>query len=752
MKQGIPQVFSAALVAGAMGFSLLAGGPAFAQDGGHLPHDWSHRHLLYPNPDTRDEAARKGTLAFEQWKQKMKDPRFAAQVDRKTHFLKARDGDTFSPKELEWAKRFDRNPPHAGSPLQRDWSVGLNSGADAAQGYGKPGVFPAKYGFVVGTAVTSANCATDFVVFPTTGKGVIATGNGSFSAAPTAGQTVTITNTNTGQTLILTASSTLNTGTNFLINGTNGTATNLAAAIVRNGTSVGVTETGATRPQVTVAALDPGAGGNNIALAKTLSNFTWGTATLTGGADPPTTRPTIVALNNLYDTTCPGTSNTTPPPPYWAFNTGAAFTETSPVLSFPGDQVAFTQRGGANGQASLVLLKGASSGTIAAPTALTSQASGAAYRSCTAPCMLVLPFKNSAGVNNASPYHTDTNSSPFYDYVNDVIYVGDDSGYLHQFTGVFNGTPAEAGSPWPVAVSASTTLNPTDGNNNELTSPVYDYTSQLIFVGSASGSTKGGSLHSINASGTVVTTSGLLATARSAGVRDAPIVDSNAGRVYAFVSSDAGASGTNCNTAPCAAVYQFTTGFTNGTTGTLGTSKFYVGRGVTSTTAGFLYAGTFDNTYYASATPASPSGNLYVCGNQANNAQRPTLWKIPLASNVMSNAVVGPTLTSNTSQCSPIAEVYNSPNDYIYASVTANGNASLTTGSCAGACIYLYNLTGLTWATNAKAVTGLAAPGGTSGIIIDNVSTATGASQVYYSTAGTGTGGNAVQASQAGLN
>ena len=45
----------------------------------------------------------------------------------------------------------------------------------------------------------------------------------------------------------------------------------------------------------------------------------------------------------------------------------------------------------------------------------------------------------------------DTFSAPFYDYVgtDDVLYVGDDNGNLHKFTGVFAGTPAESGSPWP---------------------------------------------------------------------------------------------------------------------------------------------------------------------------------------------------------------------------------------------------------------------------------------------------------------
>jgi len=60
--------------------------------------------------------------------------------------------------------------------------------------------------------------------------------------------------------------------------------------------------------------------------------------------------------------------------------------------------------------------------------------------------------------------HNDTFSAPYYSYGSDEVYVGDDSGNLHEFTGVFAGTPAEAGSPWPVNLSAS----------SKLSSPVYD--------------------------------------------------------------------------------------------------------------------------------------------------------------------------------------------------------------------------------------------------------------------------------------
>ena len=37
----------------------------------------------------------------------------------------------------------------------------------------------------------------------------------------------------------------------------------------------------------------------------------------------------------------------------------------------------------------------------------------------------------------------DSHSSPFVDYLNDTLYVGDNNGYLFKIGGVFNGTPAK---------------------------------------------------------------------------------------------------------------------------------------------------------------------------------------------------------------------------------------------------------------------------------------------------------------------
>ena len=54
--------------------------------------------------------------------------------------------------------------------------------------------------------------------------------------------------------------------------------------------------------------------------------------------------------------------------------------------------------------------------------------------------MTVTPF-----VNN----YNDIYSSPFYDYADDIVYVGDDAGNLEKFTPVFYGpaaSPTEANS------------------------------------------------------------------------------------------------------------------------------------------------------------------------------------------------------------------------------------------------------------------------------------------------------------------
>src|ERR1019366_4323969 len=156
-------------------------------------------------------------------------------------------------------------------------------------------------------------------------------------------------------------------------------------------------------------------GATGINFAGSMTNFTWNATSLAGGVNGAS----IVAFDNLYTgapiPTCSGLPST-----YWAYDTGGTIV-TSPVLSYDGTQVAVVQNAGGTSQ--LVLIKwAASTGTVNAPVIPTAATSGANYRTCSAPCQLTITFSNSNGGSNA----TDSNSSPFYDYVNDVIYAGSD--------------------------------------------------------------------------------------------------------------------------------------------------------------------------------------------------------------------------------------------------------------------------------------------------------------------------------------
>ncbi|MEO5691997.1 MAG: hypothetical protein ABIQ72_02645 [Usitatibacter sp.] len=691
-----------------------------------LPWDWSHRHLIYGNPDTPDEAIQKGTYD----PRNFRDPRYLAAMIRKVETRAAVAAER-SAASRGTAKAAVTRPawpvikePTRQPPIHRDWTHVIGG----ASGRGNAGVFPAKYSFDISAA---PSCADDFVVYPTASAGATGSGNfasrtGSWDGSGNFGNgTVVITNGT--RVLTLTQSTSQNTGLFFQGNNASRVA-NLADAINRNGGAVGVTASFSGNV-ITVTSMTQGTASNSITITEGLNNFSWAGGTLTGGSGSAG-QPTVLAFNQLYTTSCGGRDQ---PDVMWSYNTGVgAFAETSPTLSLDGTQVAFVQRVGT--AASLVVLKWSASspGGAGSPVALANTAAGS-YRACTAPCMTVIPF--AGGDNN-------TNASPYYYYESDELWVGSTSGQLHKFTGVFNGTPAAAGSPWPVTVVAS----------RGLSSPVYDPATNLVFVGSAREPTTstGGRLHSVNNGSGAVITSGLLAgnplgNNGSTGVAEAPIVDSQAQRVYASVASD---NSTGCSGVECQAIYQFPT---NASINGLTAPSVQTGRGQIYTRIN--YGGVFDDAYYTSANAANPSGFLYVCGSSspAASSRQPTLWRIPITNNVMGTPVVGPTLVSADTTdanggCSPITDVQNGATNYIYVSVPDTGNRT----GCTGSCIYSFNLSVGIWNTSKNAAAGLPAPGATSGIIIDNISGVAGASQVYY--ANRSNPGNAIQASQNGLN
>lgn len=727
-------------------FSILAVGllaaascfaPAQAQDivpqeNRGVPQDWSHRRVMIRDAETMKDASGKGVVAFQRWKERLKDPRFTMAVARKTIDVQPTANKMFSGQQLAFFDRFNRKPKNAS--LKRDWSVALGAatavdGAGTGTGVGTEGMFPAKYTWDINA---TPSCANDFIVYSTMTPGATSgtsarqtlsfggSGNPPDWAALNAGAgTVTITNGANSITLVAqnAASPTANEGFNFYV-GNSGSSNSrafwaygLAAAINRNGQTVGVSAA-ASDGVVTIIANAVGSSGNSITLASSAAlntqlYMTPGGTNLTGGANAPTgVQPTLVAYNQLYKTTCAATqTNAGSPNIFWQVNTGTgAIVETSPALSLDGTQVAFVQRTSAPygtsstqlspGQtAELVLLKWSATGPTMSAPALAANA--AAYRTCTAPCMYKFPL----GANNQ-------NSSPYVDYANDVIYVGDAYGRLHKFTGVFKGTPAAAGGVWPVTVSSG----------NMLSSPVFDSVSNQVFVGSdvsdvvsavATDPYTGGRLHRVHAGTGVVVDSAQIGAhsaansatlAKMAGVRDGAVLDSAAQKVYAFLETD---TLTNCgtsDTSSCKAVYHFDTLFAAGfpsTPAEVAATGHQYGRGQIA--GRVAYVGQFDDAYWSS-NPASPTGNLYVCGSGSSGdiSRQPTIFKISIVNNVVGNSAPLMELTSAPdvgevgASCSPISIIKNGANEYLFVSVSAIGN---TTG-CTGACVYMVQLNG----------------------------------------------------------
>jgi hypothetical protein len=359
------------------------------------------------------------------------------------------------------------------------------------------------------------------------------------------------------------------------------------------------------------------------------------------------TQATVVGFKNLYSG-CGGIVPTVA----WAYNTGGQIL-TSPVISTTGgDQVAFVQT--ASSQGTLVLLKWGSGGTVGAPVTPTT-VSNAAYRTCTSPCMTTILLKNGLGVAV-----DDTTSSVFPDYSHDIIWVGGASGWLHQITGVFRGSPAEVNTGgFPVQLSATAAF---------LSSPAHDQTSGLVFVGDSNGF-----LYRVTTGNPpVVTKSGQLD--HGTGLVTGPIVDSTAEKVYVFSSSDGSAA---ClGGVPCSAVYLLPALFATGATG----GKAVVGVSRVAPAPNPMYEGGVDSTYRASV---NATGNLYVCGNTAG---APTIYQIPITAGVMGTVLTGGPLSGSTTKCSPVTDVPNpnatgGVNEWIFASAQTNGLGNNCAGS-----------------------------------------------------------------------
>lgn len=693
----------------------------------HLATDWSQRHLVFSRPHSLLDSFKLSANSryVEQWLRR--------NAEKKKGGRNGQQGD---------------QPQTNG--IQGDWSAYLGStGGGAPIGGVGAGNYPAKFYF----DITAASCTApqpDFVVYNTGLAGsdtaVAAIDTGTFSARPDVSSTVTIVNGATTLTMIAETATLGNSnlapgiGTFNRAGGGNGAA-NLATAIniAGNGSYVGVTATSA-GDVVTVTATDfPGTVGNSITVdTEGVSNFVWTFPNFVNGASGVAT---VAAFDNLYSS-CSGAV----PSPYWAYNTGTGATApTSVVLSKDGSQVAFIQNAAGGAGAQLVLLKwAAGTSNVNSPMDLTASpttdVSPANYRTCTAPCMTTINFSNGA---------TDTMSSPFYDYnlTDDTLYVGDDATSLHQFTGVFLGTPAERVSTgpdvWPAVVS---------GGTHVLTSPVYDVSVGKIFVADnirvlfSVDQTIGSGTHGI------VATSSL----GSSGITDSPTVDPSIGNVYVFVRGDSSAGA-----AKRAGVCQFSTSFSAGATCTVaGGNEAQVSSSDATLPATRFFPGDFDNLYY---TSTNGTGNLYVCSNAlVAGVDVTNVWQIPITAGLLGTPVQGPPIATANAECSPMTEFDDGTTDRIFVSVAADGQTAAPIGCLTNTgCMMSFDITDpTTWTTTTATAATASVAGGASGVIIDSSSGPVGSSQIYFTplaagncltASGQGIGGCAIQASQAAL-
>jgi hypothetical protein len=480
---------------------------------------------------------------------------------------------------------------------------------------------------------------------------------------------------------------------------------------------------------------------------------------LTNFAGPPLNA-NIMAFNNLYSTQgiAGDLCNQDGPSVYWSYSTGIGSARTSVALSLDGSKVAFVEDGGF-GTAVLNILKwkaGEGSGA-ASPAAVDLDISGSPWTACSAgiSCIATVSFSGTA---------MDSISAPFVDYANDVIYVGDNKGSLHKFTGVFNGTPAEVTAGWPIVVNL----------NHGLSSPVYDSVSGNIFVGDSLGR-----LSYVRDTNSIVgfcpssvSPPCLGAATQQVGggggsILDGPILDSTAGFVFAVNGTDALNRGT---------ILQANTDLSSDV-------QFPIG-GASNVGIGTLYGGAFDQTYLN-----SPAGNIagfmYVCGKAPLSTNRPAIYQLSFTSAGVLISVGTPLLLNSTRNgvaCSPVTEINNTSSssasgDWIFFSIgngaanaapmPTNSNCRLGVDAVNGnkGCLVGINLTnatnpainpGGTWPpanaffvaqgvnNNANAVALLGNnSGSSSGIIVDNVSTSPQTSSIYFSvpnTGGTGPG------------
>ena len=418
----------------------------------------------------------------------------------------------------------------------------------------------------------------------------------------------------------------------------------------------------------------------------------------------------IFGVNNLYSTSPASAApncTTNGPTVMFAYASGTGGVPGSLAISLEGTQLAYVENLTTGKSYFHVLTIGTTGSNGTSPTNAVVPGTG---NNALDTSVLLSP---DGGVTNQS-----STTSPFIFYTsidsNDAAFVttyssaAGGSGYLYKITNVFSGsaTPAIA---WSVPINAIPS------------SPVYDTASNSIFFTDSNG-------------------------------RIDSVVDSVA-TPSVFYGPIVASGGTSVNpvTVDDSSQYIYASFNTNGTNAIVVqapkslTSFVSVPVGNGNTTYTGPYGVAFNNAWYAGVgTPL-----LYVVGTGSGTT--PTLYSVGFNSSGLLNGTPNPTtaaLTTGAADGSPITEFYNSTlaKDFLFLGVTNNCVAT-TNGGTAG-CVMSLDITSGFPIVNSN-TTSLAAAGGTSGIVVDNVSNIPQGSSIYYATK---TGQTLVKATQSGLN
>jgi hypothetical protein len=387
---------------------------------------------------------------------------------------------------------------------------------------------------------------------------------------------------------------------------------------------------------------------------------------------PTAAQANIAAFNNLYSGSSPaGICSGTTANVYWAYQVGASRVATSPAVSLDGTKVAFVEN--SNPAVFHVLTWTANTGSVFAP----------------ATPATISDVTLTGGT-------TDPDSSPFIDYYGDAAYVGTNNGDLFKISGVFKGTPALAGAPWPIT-----------GLGAALTSPVVDFKTGNIFVADSAGR-----LYGFTSAGAAITGSpATIGSGRAhGGIADPPLVDALNGLLYVVTGED--------STRTSAIVAQLSTSnISSMVTAAIGLNN------ITN-----IHSPAFNEPYYsgnANMPGTTQEWFLYACG-LANGpiVTSPVLYRVGFtgtlpAPPVMNSAVDATTVSlsnNNAEQCSPLTEF-------------ANGVDRLFIGLRTSAFVESFDISSSTTPALGPQVS---EAGGTSGIVVDNASGDAQASSIYF--------------------